>query len=280
MKLRAPAKINLSLKISARRSDGYHELETFMVPVGVWDTLHLERLEEDGKVEFSCDDPSLGEDMENNLVVKAARAFFKSASDRKIKGGIRVHLEKRIPHGAGLGGGSSDGAWTIRGMNQIFATGYRMEEMEALAAEFGSDTSFFVRSVPAICRGRGEKIEPVKLEKSYRILLVKPPFSIATKEAYGLYGKEKGAAEEQELDGMTLSNDLEPAVFSKYLVLPVLKRWLLERPEIRVAMMSGSGSTMFGVLEENAETEELLRALKKEFGETWWTCVSAVNSGA
>lgn len=280
MKLRAPAKINLSLKISSRRSDGYHELETWMVPVGVWDTLHLEQLEEDGKVEFSCDEPALGEDVENNLVVKAARAFFKSASDRKIKGGIRIHLEKRIPHGAGLGGGSSDGAWTIRGMNEIFVTGYRMEEMEALAAEFGSDTSFFVRSVPAICRGRGEKIEPVKLDKSYRVLLVKPPFSIATKEAYGLYGKEKGAAEEQELDGMTLSNDLEPAVFSKYLVLPVLKRWLLERPEIRVAMMSGSGSTMFGILEENAETEELLRELKKEFGETWWTCVCSVNSGA
>src|SRR5262245_30381571 len=138
MQLSAPAKINLSLKIKGRRPDGFHEIETLMTPITLSDQVTIERVNNERSLEFSCDDPSVptGSD---NLVVKAAELFEQAT---KNVAGLRIILEKRIPHGAGLGGGSSDAAATLLGLNQLFETNLGQEELIKLGAKIGSDVPF------------------------------------------------------------------------------------------------------------------------------------------
>src|SRR3954447_16792058 len=150
MQLRAPAKINLSFRILARRGDGFHEIETLMAPISLHDVLTIEPNE---SIEFTCDDPSLATS-HDNLVVKAARVFGR---------GARIHLEKRIPHGAGLGGGSSDAASVLLGLNEIYRTNLPREALAEMAAQIGSDVPFFVFESAARCRGRGDVVVPTSL---------------------------------------------------------------------------------------------------------------------
>lgn len=275
MQLSAPAKINLSLEVRGKRPDGFHDIETLMVPISLADTVTIERTEETG-VAFTCSDASLptGDD---NLVVRAAKLFFERT---KITHGARIHLEKRVPHGAGLGGGSSDAATTLNGLNALFRAGLDTPTLSAMAAELGSDIPFFVYRSAAICSGRGEIVKPVPFDYSLELLLIKPEFGVPTPWAYKMWKDSK------ELPGVSYApqyfkwgrmvNDLERPVFEKYIFLAELKRWLLAQEEVAGAMMSGSGSTTLSVLKEAAGAKALQAKIASAFGDGLWMCACHV----
>lgn len=257
MQLRAPAKINLSFRIIERRADGFHEIETLMAPISLFDEITLMRLPEGDGIRFSCDDPQLPTGDEN-LAVRAARLFF---GETRQDGGVAIDLRKKIPHGAGLAGGSSDGASVLMGLNEMFGAQMSTARLAELAARLGSDVPFFVYRSAAVCRGRGERVEPQPLPRPLDLLLLKPAFGVSTPWAYGrwkdsreLPGVDYGA---QEFAGYRFANDLERPVFEKHLFLAYAKQWLRARPEVGAALMSGSGSTLFAVLRDKADAVQL-----------------------
>jgi len=207
MQVLAPAKINLSLRVLGKRPDGFHELETLISPISLYDKLDLEK--QNRWIDFSCDDPTLSAG-DDNLVVRAAKMFFDKT---KVKSGLSIKLEKKIPHGAGLGGGSSDAAATLRGLNQLFETNLSREELLKLGSAIGSDVSFFFFESAAMCRGRGEIVEPTKLKQKLSILLLKPAFGVASGWAYSRWQNSKEIPEVsyalQNFDGQMFINDLE-----------------------------------------------------------------------
>jgi 4-diphosphocytidyl-2-C-methyl-D-erythritol kinase len=279
MQLLAPAKVNLSFKIKGRRADGFHEIETVMAPISLADRLTIEaRPRGEAGIEFSCDDPSLpvGED---NLVVRAARLFQEAT---RISGDISIILEKKIPHGAGLGGGSSDAASTLLGLNEMFATGLAESDLIELGAQLGSDVPFFIVRSPAICRGRGEIVAPTKLSGSFQLLLVKPDFGVPTPWAYGRWKESREIPgvnySPQEFGGVQFANDLERPVFEKYVFLGYLKNWLREQPGVGAALLSGSGSTVFAVLREETDGESLAALIRSQLDSSLWTCVCATQT--
>src|SRR6266481_4940177 len=138
MQVLAPAKINLSLRILNRRADGFHEIETLIAPISLYDKIDIEK--QNRWIDFSCDDPTLSSG-DDNLVVRAAKLFLERA---QIKSGVSIKLHKKIPHGAGLGGGSSDAAATLRGLNELFKTKLSRQELAKLGTTIGSDVSFFL----------------------------------------------------------------------------------------------------------------------------------------
>jgi 4-diphosphocytidyl-2-C-methyl-D-erythritol kinase len=257
MQLWAPAKINLSFRIKGRRADGFHEIETLMTPISLADRITIEQAGDDGEIRFSCDDPSLpaGDD---NLVVRAANLFRQRTN---LTSGITISLEKKIPHGAGLGGGSSDAASTLLGLNELFAVGLEQAELLKLAARLGSDVPFFLVRSAAVCRGRGEIVMPISLEANLHLLLLKPNFGVSTPWAYSKWrdSRELPAVDyaAQEFKAVRFVNDLERPVFEKFVLLAHLKTWLRQQPEVAVALMSGSGSTVFAVLRDGGRAEEL-----------------------
>lgn len=272
MQLQAPAKINLSFAIKGRRDDGFHEIETLMAPISLCDRLTIERGKATEGVKFSCDDPSVPKG-EENLVVRAARLLQERA---KIGAGIEIGLEKNIPHGAGLGGGSSDAAATLLGLNELFETRLDQKTLIELAAEIGSDVPFFILGSAATCRGRGEIVEPASLPARFNLLLVKPDFGVPTPWAYErwrdsreLPGVDHAA---QTFSGVRFWNDLERPVFEKFVLLGHLKTWLRLQPEVGVALMSGSGSTVFAVVHESADAEVLAARIRENLDATLWTC--------
>jgi len=271
MNLSAPAKINLSLSVHGKRPDGFHEIESLMVPITLADALTLEANNE-SRIAFTCSDPTLPCD-DSNLVVRAARRFFETTG---LNDGVRIHLEKAIPHGAGLGGGSSDAATTLTGLNRLFNLPLSSEALNALAMELGSDVPFFLVGSAAVCKGRGELVEPVPFPQQLPLLLIKPAFGVPTPWAYSRW---RDALEipgidyaPQEFAWGRLVNDLERPVFEKYLFLAIFKRWLLQQPETAGALMSGSGSTCFAVLQNATDGPVLEARVREEFGEVW-TCL-------
>jgi len=272
MQLLAPAKVNLSFRILRRRDDGFHEIETLMAPISLCDRLTIARAGNDGEIELVCDDPSLptGED---NLVVRAARLFLR-AIDEKM--GLRIELQKKIPHGAGLGGGSSDAAAVLLGLNEICGGRFNETRLAQFATELGSDVPFFVFRSAAECRGRGELVRPIKLGASLRLLLLKPGFGVSTPWAYGRWENaeelEGVSYRPQQFAGSTLVNDLERPVFEKYVFLARIKMWLLAQTEVGAAMMSGSGATLFAVLRDGADAEALSARARRELDPELWTC--------
>lgn len=269
----APAKINLWLRVLGRREDAYHEIETRMVCLDLADRLRL-RWRDDERVVLRCSDPELpsGED---NLAVRAVRALERHCG--KVFA-VDIDLEKRIPSGAGLGGGSSDAAAVLRALNEMGSLGLEATELAAVGATLGSDIPFFLHDRPCDCRGRGEIVEPIAAEEippSFPVFLAKPDFGIAASWAYRHY---LGSSEyedfpygAQEGPWGRLVNDLERPVFEKFPVLGDLKSWLLARGEVRGALLSGSGSTTLAILEEDAEVESLRAATLERYGENVWT---------
>jgi 4-diphosphocytidyl-2-C-methyl-D-erythritol kinase len=272
MQVLAPAKINLSLKILGPRSDKFHEIETLIVPISLYDELKIERCTSKQGIEFRCNDPSVPQG-DDNLAARAARAFLKKM---KIKSGVLIELKKKIPHGAGLGGGSSDAASTLMALNELFEAKLTRETLAKMAEGIGSDVPFFIFQSAAICRGRGELVSPIKLRKPLFILLLKPQFGVPTAWAYQRW---RGAREipgvsyaAQEFVGQTFVNDLERSVFEKFLFLAQLKVWLLEQPEVGAALMSGSGSTVFAVMRESADARQLDKRAKAALDPELWAC--------
>lgn len=266
MTIDAPAKVNLTLRILGKRADGYHEIESLMAPVSLTDQLEIS-VEEGRGIEFTCSDPTIPSD-ETNLVCRAVATF---SNHTGLRFRTRIHLQKNIPHGAGLGGGSSDAAATIKSLNHLLNAGLEVSELESIAATLGSDIPFFIQCRPAISRGRGEIIEPFEGLQPAQILLVKPPFPVSTPWAYKAFASSKIKTQTfQQFHGsIELMNDLEAPVFYKYLLLPVLKKWLLEHSGVSAAMMSGSGSTIFAILKNSAFGLE--SKIHAEFGETFQT---------
>ena len=235
MKWFAPAKINLSLRVLGRRADGFHEIETLMVPLDLADELEVETTDSAGVdgIELVCSDPTLPTGA-GNLVYRAA-ALFKTRTDCKVPP-VRITLTKHVPHGAGLGGGSSDAAAVLLALNETVGAGFTTAELAAMAAELGSDVPFFVYRCAAVCRGRGEIIEPTEFNEVLPLVLFKPAFPVPTPWAYGRWRDSRELAgvlyAAQTFPWGELVNDLERPVFEKYLHLADLKTWLLGQPRL------------------------------------------------
>lgn len=266
---KAPCKVNVSLRVLGKRADGFHEVDTVMVPLELCDVLEFSPAD---SLEMSCDAPGVPLD-ETNLVMKAGRLM-----ERELGRPMRwhVHLVKNVPHGAGLGGGSSDAACVLCALNELEHGGLPPERLAELAGEIGSDVGFFIYGAACRCTGRGEKVEPLPEWREWqpRVVLLKPSFGVSTPDAYRRWA---GSGElpgipygEQRVDGHVLVNDLERPVFEKHLFLAEMKRWLLERPGVRGAMMSGSGSTMFAVMEDAEAARTLMEDAARELDPTLW----------
>jgi 4-diphosphocytidyl-2-C-methyl-D-erythritol kinase len=271
----APAKLNLSLRILGKRDDGFHEIDTTMVRLpGLCDSLTFSEAD---AFSLTCDDASLPLD-ESNLVTRAVRAYGQAAGSPCHH---HIHLTKRIPHGAGLGGGSSDAASTLMALNELNPKPLPSERLLAIAAELGSDVPFFLGPPVARCTGRGEILAPAPAPPRMDILLLKPSFPVLTPDAYHRWQNAPALAgvsyAEQNLDGLILINDLEPPVFAKHRFLAEMKTWLLQRDEVAAALLCGSGSTLFSVLHYGSDPSTLAAAARHELDPNLWHAAVSIT---
>lgn len=288
MRLKSPCKVNLLLNILGRRADGFHELETIMQPVNFCDELFFER--GGNAVELSCSEKSLPTDS-RNLVHRAATAFLAAAN---IADGVKIHLDKKIPLAAGLGGGSGNAATTLLGLNELFGSPLSATTLGELAASLGSDINFFLQDKPALAIGRGEKVESLDYFPALRgkaFFLVHPGFGISTPWAYqnlarfpqALNGRPGRAqsliASLQSTDLRAAANgfynSLEAPALDKFPVLALYQEFMREHSAL-AALMSGSGSTTFAIAENVPAAEALAEKFKAQFGDNGWTAVVPV----
>jgi 4-diphosphocytidyl-2-C-methyl-D-erythritol kinase len=272
MQVLAPAKINLSLKILGQRNDGFHELDTLIVPISLYDEIKIDKGDLARGIKFRCDDPSVPKG-DDNLVVRAVKVFFAAT---KIEPAVSITLKKKIPHGAGLGGGSSDAGSVLVALNELFDTKLSRGVLAKMAEPIGSDVPFFIFQSAAMCTGHGEMVRLVKLKRQFSILLLKPGFAVSTAWAYLRWQHSREISgvsyEAQEFADQTFVNDLERPVFEKFVFLARLKMWLLSQSEVGAALMSGSGSTMFAVMRENADVDSVANRAKAALDPELWTC--------
>lgn len=285
----SPCKVNLLLNILGKRPDGFHELETVMHPVDLRDRLTFAR--RGNSLALTCADSLLPADA-NNLVHRAATAFINAAG---IKDGISIHLEKRIPIAAGLGGGSGNAATTLLGLNELFGQPLAPARLHELAAALGSDIPFFLQEKPALATGRGEKIQPLEFFSALKgaaLLLMHPGFGVATAWAYqnlarfpGALNGRAGRAEKlvRLLNTADLGtsarefyNSLEAPVFEKYPLLEIARQFLREQGAAG-ALMSGSGSTTFATFSSMDQAQGAEQKLRAKFGPCW-TFVTPMRS--
>jgi len=277
----APAKLNLFLAITGRRADGFHDLVSVVATVGWGDTLRV-AAGVPGEFHLACDDPSVPVD-ERNLVLKAARAFVGATG---WQGGATFSLEKRIPMGAGLGGGSSDAVAALRALNEISGERLPAGKLAEIAATLGSDCPLFLSDGPVTMRGRGERVEvlaapaAVRL-RGRRVLIFKPGFGIATPWAYRQMVAMPGsylavdAAEErlrawiEAADAPAeelLFNNMEGVAFAKFVALPTLFEQLRDRFAV-APRMSGSGSACFVFLPSEAPMAAMQQLIRSAWGD-------------
>lgn len=273
--IEAPAKLNLSLKVLRKREDGFHEIDSLMVRLpGLCDRLSFTPAEADA---FSCDDPGVPFDG-SNLVLKALGSYRDASG---FSGKFHIFLEKRIPHGAGLGGGSSDAAATLSALDHFNPEPLGVPKLMEIAAGLGSDIPFFLGPPAARSTGRGEVIEAAKGPPRLPVLLLKPAFGVATPDAYRRWSEANDLCgvryAPQVFPWGELGNDLERPVFWKHLFLAEMKTWLLARLEVAGALMSGSGSTMFAILKEGEAAEAVAVAAKEELDPTLWAWSGSVG---
>ncbi len=253
MNISAPAKINIYLKVLNRRKDGFHELRTIMVPISFFDEISLEPA--DRGIHFNAAGCNCAH--EDNLAFKAAVLFFEHTG---IQPGVSIRVNKCIPVGAGLGGGSSDAASVLLGLNDLFVAGLSTSDLMLLAGEIGSDCPFFILRRPLLMGSRGDKvIQDVHLEER-EYLLVIPPFALSTAQVYAevkspltpdlvrftIDSIRCNVIEPEQL----LENDLETAAFGICPDLKLIKAELINAGALGV-LMSGSGSSVFGVFKDS-----------------------------
>lgn len=286
--LLSPAKINLYLRIVGKRPDGYHELETVMVPLDFGDTITLQLRKT--SITLECDNPNLPAD-DTNLALRAAKLMAETFQAEK---GVKIILQKRIPLAAGLGGGSSNAATVLRGLNRLWQLERSVTDLDPLAAQMGSDINFFLRNGAARCRGRGEIVEPIPCRLTATVLLANPGFGISTAWAYQRWAEQNRpltvpptdisllcrALETGDLDGVAraLHNDLERPALWKFPVLELIKTAMREAGAVG-ALMSGSGATVFGLFAKRAQAEEAAGQLRAQFGAGMWTQVCGISQG-
>lgn len=283
----APAKLNLSLAVTGRRADGFHELVSLVAGVALADTLSFSP---GSAFALTCDDPTVPADG-TNLVLRAAEAYARRRPDC-VRGSF--HLAKRIPHGAGLGGGSSDAAAALRLLDQAAPTPLGLAELERLAAEVGSDCPYFVRGGLKVMRGRGEVLAALPPAASSalsgrRVLIIKPPFGVATPHAYAGLARsaryQDAAAAEAKLaawvaapagDPGELGNDLAPAVFAKHLALPTALRWFRARHGLDFRL-TGSGSACFAFVPADFDPSTIMGTLRAAWGPDAWLADTRIS---
>lgn len=267
MKRFAPAKINLCLDVISKRKDGYHDLEIIMQTISLYDEIELEKAE---KIALECDKPHIPTDC-RNTAFRAAEEFFLYT---KISGGCQIKIKKIIPDGAGLGGGSSDAAEVILGLNSIYNTNLKEEEMLKIAAKIGADVPFFILKGTCVAEGIGEKLTKIENNTDPYIIIYKPDFSISTKWVYENLKLQKNDGNEKfetiknalkSNDIKTLSrclfNKLEDVSIYKYPEINMIKKQL-EEYGAEGALMTGSGSAVFGIFADKNTAEKTLEKLK------------------
>ncbi|MDE3066520.1 MAG: 4-(cytidine 5'-diphospho)-2-C-methyl-D-erythritol kinase [Verrucomicrobiota bacterium] len=283
-------KVNLLLNVLGRRADGFHELETVLHPVAVFDELRFER--GGCGVALTCSDSRLPVDA-TNLVHRAAASFLQAAG---IRDGVEIHLEKRVPLAAGLGGGSADAATTLLGMNELFGFPLPAGTLETIAASLGSDVPFFLQKQPALATGRGEKLQPLEFFPAWcgkAFLLIHPGFGISAAWAYqnlarfpaalngrpgraqALISKLRGG--DWDGAGCEFYNSLEAPALEKFPVLALFQEFLRDNGAL-AALMSGSGSTTFAVAENGNAARDLAEKFKSRFGANAWLTAIPVQS--
>ncbi len=288
----SPCKINLVLNILGRRADGFHELETLLLPVPWCDELTFDP--RTSGVHLSCSHPDLPVD-ESNLVHRAARRFLDLAG---IPDGIAIHLDKQIPLAAGLGGGSGNAAHTLLGLNEVFGHPLSPSQLDSLAASLGSDVNFFLQPFPAVAVGRGEQIAPIQrflvLENCF-LFLFHPGFGISTAWAYqqlarhpaALHGKPGRAAAvvdalrfgDLAAAGAALYNSLEAPALEKYPILQLYQNHLRENDAVG-SLMSGSGSTTFALFANESGARNAAASFRSRFGDAGWAHVVPLRSNS
>lgn len=254
MKLYPNAKINIGLNIKEKRPDGYHNIETLFYPVSLLDELTVELLDTDdaGEYRFSLSGINIDDNPEKNLVIKAYRLLQQKYELKPID----VNLKKNIPFGAGLGGGSSDAAFMLKALNQLFGLNLSYHELEELAVNLGADCPVFIKNQVVFAEGIGDVFTPVNLSlKGYYIVLVKPDIFVPTPEAYASVVPKQPLNSLIENIKMPVSewknficNDFENSVFNKYPLIGEIKSQLYEQGAL-YASMSGSGSSVYGIFD-------------------------------
>lgn len=286
MTLNSPCKINLILNILGKRPDQFHELETVMHPVNVCDALSFER--GGSGIRLSCSNPELPTDSKN-LVYRAAELFLRALGTTE---GVRIHLEKKVPLAAGLGGGSGNAGTTFMALNDLFGSPLILGQLSDMAASLGSDIPFFLQNRPALGTGRGEIITPLDPFPAMRgvwILLVHPGFGISTPWAYkelanfpeALNGKPGraqrliSALQNQPLAAASKEfyNTLEAPALKKYPLLGLFQEFFRENGAL-ATLMSGSGSATFALIGSQQAGETLLENFKVKFGDKVWTALA------
>ena len=272
LKILSPAKINLFLDVLGKRKDGYHEIESIMQTVSLVDTLYLYPIKSGIKISTNHPELSSGRD---NLAYRAADLIKKKY---RIKKGVRIALEKRIPIGGGLGGGSSNAAAVLLGLNRLWNLKLSNEELSFLGAKLGSDVPFFIYGKTAIVKGRGEIVLPLQVRENFHYLLLKPPISIPTKNIYKnirlsltkpaingilpiineLLQKQANYKEIQQL----MYNRLENVAMKLYPVLRDTHQAFRKTPTQGI-LLSGSGSTIFKLCAGQKEAETLATILSR-----------------
>jgi 4-diphosphocytidyl-2-C-methyl-D-erythritol kinase len=282
---KSPCKVNLLLNILGRRPDGFHQLETVMHPVSLYDEIRFER--GGNGIQLTCDEPALPVDSQN-LIYRAADAFLKLHNPHD---GVRIHLQKKIPLAAGLGGGSGNAATTLLALNELFDRPLATAKLNELAAALGSDVPFFLQNRPALATGRGENIQPLDFFPALRgraFLLIHPGFGISTPWAYQALARfpdalngRRGRAErliallqagDWRAAGGEFYNSLEAPALEKYPVLALFQEFLRANGAL-AALMSGSGSTTFAIAENVSAAEALAEKFKSKFGSNCWAAV-------
>lgn len=253
MKVYPCAKINLGLNVVRHRNDGYHDLETVFYPVNIFDEIEINASydkHDHGSCNLTIEGMPVEGEAKNNLVVKAYRIL----AERYNLPGVSIRLHKRIPMQAGMGGGSSDCACTIRILNDLFGLNLTTECMRGYAATLGADCAFFIDPQPAFAEGIGNRLVPVSVNLSeYKIMIVKPPVAVSTKEAFSLITPGKPVkccrdiiSQPVETWRNELVNDFERSIFTLYPEIEDIKKKLYDMGAI-YASMSGSGSALFGI---------------------------------
>jgi len=248
------AKINLGLNIVRKREDGYHDLESVMCPIQLYDELEIEKSD---KLSFEIEGIKLEDDGKENLVVRA----FRMMAERYNISPVSIRLNKKIPSGAGLGGGSADAAFMLKALNELYSVGASSTELKQMASRLGADCALFIDNKPMMCRGIGDIMTPIDLKlKGYKLLIVKPDVNISTAEAYrgckpAPWSEPLEESIKQPIKEWrnSIKNDFEPQVFALHSELFKLKESLYNSGA-EFALMSGSGSSFYGIYKNDVIT--------------------------
>jgi len=272
LKISVPAKINLWLEVIRKRQDGYHDISSLMLPISVFDNISIDVRPGGRHISITCDSPEIPSD-ERNLAWRAADLYLKSSSSTA---GMKIHLEKHIPWGAGLGGGSSDAGGVLVALNSFFENAVPPGDLQRLALSLGADVPFFLHSKPALATGIGEKLQFAGKVPDYPLLLIKPPLTVPTGWVYQSLKLTKGLPQ-IKLNSLSehpwqlqhlIENDLESVTVTRFPVIAELKRWLICQGAL-AASMSGSGPTVFGIFRTAQAAEDAEIIAKKNWPDCW-----------